>query len=200
MPRPETNTRKIVARLKREGWTSAGGAKHDKFVHPDRAGQGDLGAAPHNADARRCAQHRKGRRLEVKEFEMRYVALVDGKPGAYGVAFPDCPGCTAMGGTVEEALINAIEALADWAEDADPMPEPSSVAKLRRDPEVKAALADGDALALVPLVRDAGRAVKANLSLDAGLLEAIDEAAESRGLTRSAFITSAAREKIRTEG
>jgi predicted RNA binding protein YcfA (HicA-like mRNA interferase family) len=39
MPRPETNTRKIVARLKREGWTSAGGAKHDKFVHPDRQGK-----------------------------------------------------------------------------------------------------------------------------------------------------------------
>jgi predicted RNase H-like HicB family nuclease len=131
---------------------------------------------------------------------MRYVALVDGKPGAYGVVFPDCPGCTAMGDTVEEALSNAIEALADWAEDTDPMPAPRSIAKLRKDPEVKAALAAGDALALVSLVRDAGRAVKANLSLDAGLLEAIDEAAEARGLTRSAFITSAAREKIRAEG
>ena len=80
------------------------------------------------------------------------------------------------------------------------MTAPRSIAKLRKDPEVKAALAAGDALALVPLVRDAGRAVKANLSLDAGLLEAIDEAAEARGLTRSAFITSAARDKIRAEG
>jgi hypothetical protein len=43
---------------------------------------------------------------------------------------------------------------------------------------------------------DSGRPAKANLSLDAGLLEAIDEAARSHGLTRSAFITSAAREKI----
>jgi metal-responsive CopG/Arc/MetJ family transcriptional regulator len=51
-------------------------------------------------------------------------------------------------------------------------------------------------LAIVPLILDAGRAVKANLSLDAGLLEAIDDAAEAHGLTRSAFITSAAREKI----
>src|SRR5262245_9901568 len=115
------------------------------------------------------------------ELKMRYVALVDGRPGAYGVVFPDCPGCTAMSETVEEALINAIEALADWAEDADPMPAPRSIAKLRKDPEVKAALAAGDALALVPLVRDAWRAVKANISLDAGLLEAIDEAAEARG-------------------
>jgi len=40
----------------------------------------------------------------------------------------------------------------------------------------------------------------ANLSLDAGMLEAIDEAANARGLTRSAFIASAVREKIAKEG
>jgi hypothetical protein len=27
----------------------------------------------------------------------RYVALIDGKPGAYGITFPDLPGCTAVG-------------------------------------------------------------------------------------------------------
>ena len=31
----ETNTRKIVARLKREGWIDVGGTKHAKFTHPD---------------------------------------------------------------------------------------------------------------------------------------------------------------------
>ena len=39
MPAPETNTRKIVARLKREGWTSAVGTKHEKFLHPNRPGE-----------------------------------------------------------------------------------------------------------------------------------------------------------------
>ena len=34
----ETNTRKIVARLEREGWTSVGGAKHDKCRHPNKPG------------------------------------------------------------------------------------------------------------------------------------------------------------------
>jgi metal-responsive CopG/Arc/MetJ family transcriptional regulator len=38
--------------------------------------------------------------------------------------------------------------------------------------------------------------VRANLSLDAGLLDAIDEAARKRGLTRSGFLATAAREKI----
>jgi Ribbon-helix-helix protein, copG family len=61
---------------------------------------------------------------------------------------------------------------------------------------VAAALAEGAVLAVVPLLLDAGRPAKANLSVDAGLLEAIDEAAEAHGLTRSAFIASAAREKI----
>lgn len=36
MPAPETNTREIIARLEREGWVSVGGAKHEKFRHPDK--------------------------------------------------------------------------------------------------------------------------------------------------------------------
>lgn len=36
MPTIETNTRKIVARLERDGWRNVGGSKHDKFEHPDR--------------------------------------------------------------------------------------------------------------------------------------------------------------------
>jgi predicted RNA binding protein YcfA (HicA-like mRNA interferase family) len=35
----ETNTRKIMARLEREGWVNVGGGKHDKFTHPDRCGE-----------------------------------------------------------------------------------------------------------------------------------------------------------------
>lgn len=134
----------------------------------------------------------------------RYVAIVDGKPGAFGIVIPDLPGCTSAGATVDTALRNAVEAIGLWVEDAradgEKFPKPRSAEKLRRDPEVSAALAQGGILAYVPLVLDAGRPVKANLSLDAGLLEAIDEAAERRGLTRSAFLASAAREKIVSEG
>ena len=38
---------------------------------------------------------------------MRYPALIDGEAGAYGVVFPDLPGCVAMGSTIDEALGNA---------------------------------------------------------------------------------------------
>ena len=132
---------------------------------------------------------------------MRYIALVDGNAGAYGVVVPDLPGCTSAGPTTDEALRNAVEAVRLWVEDAiddgEALPPPRSVEALRADPEIAAALAAGAVLGMVPLILDTGRAVRANLSLDAGLLDAIDEAAKAYGLTRSAFLASAAREKIR---
>jgi len=132
----------------------------------------------------------------------RYVALVDGKSGAYGVTIPDLPGCTSGGSTTDEALRNAVEAVRLWAEDAiadgEELPRPRSAESLRADPAVAAAISEGAALAIVPLLLDVGRPAKANLSIDAGLLAAIDEAAQARGLTRSAFLASAAREKIKS--
>jgi hypothetical protein len=57
-------------------------------------------------------------------------------------------------------------------------------------------VAAGEAAVLIPVLIDEGRTVRANLTFDAGLLGAIDAAASERGLTRSAFLASAAREKI----
>jgi predicted RNA binding protein YcfA (HicA-like mRNA interferase family) len=34
----ETNTRKITARLSRDGWTKLPGGKHDKYEHPAKPG------------------------------------------------------------------------------------------------------------------------------------------------------------------
>ena len=47
---------------------------------------------------------------------MKYPVLVDGEDGAYGVVFPDLPGCVAMGTTIDEALANAEDAVRDWVE------------------------------------------------------------------------------------
>ena len=77
-----------------------------------------------------------------------------------------------------------------WAEDAladgEKLPKPRSIEAVRADPEVAAALAHGAVLAIVPLVRDAGRPVKANLSLDAGLLAAILRAGATQSRRRDA--------------
>ena len=116
----------------------------------------------------------------------RYIALVDGRSGSYGLTVPDLPGCTSAAATIDTVLRKATEAERLWAEDAladgERLPKPRSIEAIRADPEVAAALAHGAVLAIVPLVRDAGRPVKANLSLDAGLLAAIDEASAARGL------------------
>lgn len=39
MPTVETNTRKIVARLERDGWVNHGGGSHDLFKHPEKPGR-----------------------------------------------------------------------------------------------------------------------------------------------------------------
>ncbi|RVB79430.1 MULTISPECIES: type II toxin-antitoxin system HicA family toxin [unclassified Mesorhizobium] len=36
MPLIETNKRKIVTRLLRDGWVNVGGGKHEKYEHPER--------------------------------------------------------------------------------------------------------------------------------------------------------------------
>ena len=134
----------------------------------------------------------------------RYVALVDGHASAYGVVIPDLPGCASGGRTIDEAVRNAQEAVSLWVGEmiaqGGKVPKPRTIEAAVADPEIAAAIAEGAALALVPLVRDSGRPTRANISLDAGLLDAIDEAAAARGLTRSAFLATAALEKIASEG
>lgn len=129
----------------------------------------------------------------------RYFAILDGEPGAFGVSFPDCPGCVAMGKDENEAYENAIEALNEWVRDAmeeGGAPQPRSIEALRRDDDVNATLAEGGIFLRIPLIIESGKPVKANISLDQGLLAEIDAAAKRSGLTRSAFLASAAREKI----
>ncbi len=133
----------------------------------------------------------------------RFVVVIDGEPGSFGLWVPDMPGCTSAGATLDALMRRAPEALRLWAEDAladgEALPAPRSFEEIAKEPDVAEALKQGAVLAIVPLLLEAGRSVKANLSLDAWLLAAIDDAAAARGITRSAFLSSAAREKIAAE-
>ena len=135
---------------------------------------------------------------------VRYFALIDGKPGAYGVAFPDLPGCTAMGDTLDQAVTEASAALAEWVSTVEgnggTVPSASPAEALRRDPEVADALADGACLVAMLLVRATGRSVRANLSLDEGLVAAIDAAARNRGVTRSGMVSIIVRQHLHEMG
>ena len=86
---------------------------------------------------------------------MDYSVLVDGKYGAYGVVFPDLPGCVAMGKTVDEALANAADVLRDCFEVSEDqgeiVPPPRPLEELLSDYEVAGALSRGASLALVSL-------------------------------------------------
>lgn len=131
-----------------------------------------------------------------------YVGILDGSGDTWGVRVPDLPGCHGGGDTAEAAITDVVSAAREWAEHRSAkgaaMPASRPLRQIIRDGEMD--VRAGETAVMIPLLLDSGRPVRANLSLDAGLLEAIDEAARARGLTRSAFIASAAREKIMAEG
>lgn len=130
-----------------------------------------------------------------------YVAVVEKDPdSAFGVWFPDVEGCFSAGETLEEAVGNAAVALRQHAEAVESagrqLEAARTVDEVLRDRDVKASIKTGAVLFAVPLLADAGRTVRINISLDKSLVDQIDMAASARGLTRSAFIAQAAREKI----
>jgi hypothetical protein len=102
--------------------------------------------------------------------------------------------------TLDEAIVDAAEAMRDRVdatiEQAGAIPEPRPIEVLLVDPEVSEDIAAGDLLCSVPLVRHSGRPAKANLSIDSGILAAIDAEAKRRKLTRSAFIELMARHAL----
>jgi predicted RNase H-like HicB family nuclease len=129
-----------------------------------------------------------------------YVGILDGADDVWGVRIPDCSGCHGGGSTPEAAVSDAISALREWAAEMQTegaaLPAARTVAEIVADPESRPNLEAHESAVLIPLLLDAGRTVRANVTFDAGLLEAIDAEAERRGLTRSAFLASAARDKI----
>ncbi|CAN7534927.1 type II toxin-antitoxin system HicB family antitoxin [Phyllobacterium sp. LjRoot231] len=128
-----------------------------------------------------------------------YVGILDGADDVWGVRIPDVPGCVGGGSTPDEAIADVIIALRDVMAHKRgggfEVPLPSPLSAILASGEVEA----GETTVIVPLALDSGRTVRANLTMDAGLLEAIDEAAALRGVARSAFVASAAREKIEAQ-
>jgi predicted RNase H-like HicB family nuclease len=123
-----------------------------------------------------------------------YPAIIDHDAGTdFGVTFPDFPGCVTTGETVQQAAVFAAEALAfhveGMVEDGDTIPDPSA-------PDV-AIDGEGSVVArvLVP-VEVPGRVVRANISLDEGLLSRLDNAAAAAGMSRSGFIAEAVRHRL----
>ena len=132
----------------------------------------------------------------------RFIALIefDAQAKAFSVVIPDCPGCNAMGETFDEAEANGIEALREWAADYEAetggLPQARSIVEMRMDSSLSHDFTTETFVTSLPVYRDGGRPVRVNVSMESWLVAEIDEAARRRGLTRSAFLASAARDKI----
>jgi predicted RNase H-like HicB family nuclease len=125
-----------------------------------------------------------------------YIALVHKDPdSSFGVQFPDVPGCFSAADSMDDLVGNAMEALSLWAED-EALPKPRSIEQIIADPDIAAELASGAFLVSVPFAVNDARLVTANISMERGMLKAIDVAAKRRNLTRSAFLAQAARKEI----
>ncbi|MFZ3124025.1 MAG: type II toxin-antitoxin system HicB family antitoxin [Acidovorax sp.] len=123
---------------------------------------------------------------------MRYPIVIE--PGndttAWGVVVPDLPGCFSAGDTLEEAMIQAEEAITAWIEVAldagEDIPAPSSIDALRSaNPEFEGwlwALVKIDPAMLDETIE------RVNISLPRRVLHRLDVLARSAGETRSGFI------------
>ena len=120
---------------------------------------------------------------------LRYPALIDGENGAYGVAFPDLPGIVAMADTMDQALVNAEDALRDYAieteKDGQPLIPPSPIEDVTPPA--------GSTLVSIPLIHLSGRSIRANMMLDEGVIAFIDSEAKRRGMTRTSYVEWMAR-------
>ncbi|KFI24127.1 type II toxin-antitoxin system HicB family antitoxin [Paenirhodobacter enshiensis] len=124
------------------------------------------------------------------------MAIVNHDEGhAYGLTFPDLPGAFAAADTWEDIPKAAAEALDLWFED-QPDVSPASLDAIRKRADVAEELAAGAVLMPVPYIPADTATERVNITLERGLLRAIDETAKARKMTRSSFLASAARREI----
>jgi len=119
-----------------------------------------------------------------------YPAIIERAADGFSVYFPDLPGLASAGATIQEAARAAEEALEGHllvtAEHGEDLPDPSEIDAIEHDPEV-----DEVARILVRGERP-GRSIRVNITLDEGLLAAIDRMTANR----SGFLAEAARARL----
>jgi predicted RNase H-like HicB family nuclease len=119
-----------------------------------------------------------------------YPAIVERTADGFSVFFPDLPGCASAGVTIQQAALNAEDALTGHllvsAQYGDEVSDPTSLDELESDPDI-----DEVARILVRAERP-GKSIRLNITLDEGLVAAIDRVAKNR----SGFIAEAARHQL----
>jgi predicted RNase H-like HicB family nuclease len=122
-----------------------------------------------------------------------YVHIGD-KRHAHGMEFPDFPGCFSAADDWRDINRMAQEAVeCHVAGESAPLPDPTPLEKLARNPKYK-----GGVWMLVDLdtTRLDSAPKRVNISLPGTLLSQIDEYAEANHLTRSGFLAKVAKEAM----
>jgi len=88
-----------------------------------------------------------------------YIAIVHKDPAsAYGVTFPDAPGCFSAADDIDDLFANAAEAITLWTEammeDGQKIPAPRDLSELKRDPQWAESFADAALVIAVPAPGD----------------------------------------------
>lgn len=121
-----------------------------------------------------------------------YPAIVERAGEGFSLFFPDLPGCVSAGRTLDEAVLNAEEALNGHilvsAQHGEELPAPTNLDRIVSDPEVE------EAARILVRAEKPGKAVRLNITLDEGLVAAIDRVAKNR----SGFLADAARAALAT--
>lgn len=123
-----------------------------------------------------------------------FPAIIDTGPSGFGVTFPDLPGCTSAGDSIDDATRSAEEALAlhlrGMMEDGEDIPNPTPLDKIKPDLEV-------DEVARVLIRAELPcKMAQFNATMDDALLSRVDRAAQHLGMTRSGFLSEAARRML----
>lgn len=123
-----------------------------------------------------------------------YIALLHHENDAYGIIFPDFPGCVSVGKSFAEAVRQGAEALAfhvaGLQDDGDAIPAPRSLEEI----EASEDWIDwsGAHIAIVPLLPAPDISERVNVILPRRLLAQIDAVARNR----SGFLARAASEAL----
>ena len=126
-----------------------------------------------------------------------FPAIIEKASDGYGIYFPGLPGCTSAGTTVQEAALNAEEALQAHidlsVEHGDRIPEPSTLDQI---------IVDADVVEVARVLVRAdlpNRTVRVNITMPADLLAAVDRYAVQTGYSRSGLLAQAVRERMRRD-
>jgi len=126
-----------------------------------------------------------------------FPAIVEKSSDGYGVFFPDLPGCTSAGATVQEAALNAEEALQAHIElgmeHGDAIPDPSTLDGIVVDADVV------EVARILVRADPPGRTVRVNITLPEDLLAAVDRYAVRTGFSRSGLLAQSVRERMRRD-